>query len=324
LTPNDAAAIIPPRPRWPHHIVLPPPCPTPPNQASARTDLEYGVLPGLIGYQLRMAQIALFKDFAQGPGAEDVTPGLFGVLVIIEANPDLKQSDLARATHLDRSTVVTVIDNLEKRGLVERRVALHDRRSNAIRLTEAGGRPAQKAQAPGGAAREAPDAELQHRRARPASSACCRRCFRNTAEAEADEDRRRLSRLHLALRLPGLREAAGGPGRQRHAIRYKPVLFAALLKHHGQLGPAEIAAKRDWTYRQVQWLAHGNGLRLDLPAAHPFNPLASAAPGTGHRERGRPRPRSLCRHLRTCLAGWAGRRRPATHRRTDTAPAPGA
>jgi DNA-binding MarR family transcriptional regulator len=112
--------------------------PDTPKPSKRRTDLDYGVLPGLIGYQLRMAQIALFKDFAQGPGAEDVTPGLFGVLVVIEANPDLKQSDLARATRLDRSTVVTVIDNLEKRRLVERRVALHDRRSNAIRLTEAG------------------------------------------------------------------------------------------------------------------------------------------------------------------------------------------
>jgi DNA-binding MarR family transcriptional regulator len=85
-----------------------------------------------------MAQIALFRDFSQGLGGEDVTPGLFGVLVIIESNPDLKQSELARATQLDRSTVVTVIDNLERRGLVERRASVHDRRSNAIRLTEAG------------------------------------------------------------------------------------------------------------------------------------------------------------------------------------------
>jgi len=103
-----------------------------------KSTTNFGMLPDLVGYQLRMAQIALFRDFAQGLGAEDVTPGLFGVLVIIEANPDLKQSELARATHLDRSTVVTVIDNLEKRGLVERRVALHDRRSNAIRLTASG------------------------------------------------------------------------------------------------------------------------------------------------------------------------------------------
>ena len=56
-------------------------------------------------------------------------------------------------------------------------------------------------------------------------------------------------------------------------VRYRPVLFAALLKAHGQLGPAEIPAKRDWTYRQVSWLAHHHGVVLDLPAAHPFNPL---------------------------------------------------
>jgi 2-hydroxychromene-2-carboxylate isomerase len=57
------------------------------------------------------------------------------------------------------------------------------------------------------------------------------------------------------------------------AVSYRPVLFAALLKAHGQLGPAEIPAKRDWTYRQVQWLAHTHGIRLDMPASHPFNPL---------------------------------------------------
>ena len=58
-----------------------------------------------------------------------------------------------------------------------------------------------------------------------------------------------------------------------YSVTYKPLLFAALLKHHGQLCPAEIPAKRDWTYRQVQWLAHSKGRTLDLPAAHPFNPL---------------------------------------------------
>jgi 2-hydroxychromene-2-carboxylate isomerase len=55
---------------------------------------------------------------------------------------------------------------------------------------------------------------------------------------------------------------------------YRPVLLAALLGHHGQLGPAEIAPKRDWTYRHVLWLAHRQGAELRMPAAHPFNPLA--------------------------------------------------
>ena len=59
-----------------------------------------------------------------------------------------------------------------------------------------------------------------------------------------------------------------------YEVEYRPVLFAGLLKHHGQLGPAEIAPKRDWTYRQVLWLAHAAGIPMELPASHPFNPLA--------------------------------------------------
>lgn len=58
-----------------------------------------------------------------------------------------------------------------------------------------------------------------------------------------------------------------------YTVDYRPVLFAGFLRHHGQLGPAEIPPKRDWTYRQVLWLAHANGIPLQMPAAHPFNPL---------------------------------------------------
>ena len=58
-----------------------------------------------------------------------------------------------------------------------------------------------------------------------------------------------------------------------YSVGYTPVLFGAILKHHGQLGPAEIAPKRDWTYRHVQWLAHSLGVPLQMPASHPFNPL---------------------------------------------------
>lgn len=57
-------------------------------------------------------------------------------------------------------------------------------------------------------------------------------------------------------------------------VSYRPLLFAGLLAHWGQKGPAEIEPKRAWTYRQVAWLAHEQGVALDLPARHPFNPLA--------------------------------------------------
>ena len=58
-----------------------------------------------------------------------------------------------------------------------------------------------------------------------------------------------------------------------HRMVYRPVFLGPLLRHHGQLGPAEIDSKREWTYRQVMWLAKQQGVQLDMPATHPFNPL---------------------------------------------------
>jgi 2-hydroxychromene-2-carboxylate isomerase len=53
----------------------------------------------------------------------------------------------------------------------------------------------------------------------------------------------------------------------------KPVLFAGILNHWGQKGPAEIPAKRKWTYRACVWEAKRLGLPFRFPASHPFNPL---------------------------------------------------
>jgi DNA-binding MarR family transcriptional regulator len=108
------------------------------HAAQAGRDIEHGVLTGLVGFHLRQAQIAVFRDFAATMGPLDISPGLFAVLVLIDGNSGLKQSELAKAVHLDRSTVVSVVDNLERRGLVERHAVANDRRSNALRLTGAG------------------------------------------------------------------------------------------------------------------------------------------------------------------------------------------
>jgi 2-hydroxychromene-2-carboxylate isomerase len=64
-------------------------------------------------------------------------------------------------------------------------------------------------------------------------------------------------------------------GRVSHAldVRYHPVLFAGLLNHWEQKGPAEIPGKRVWTYRWCTWWAAQQGIPFRLPAVHPFNPL---------------------------------------------------
>jgi len=67
------------------------------------------------------------------------------------------------------------------------------------------------------------------------------------------------------LRLPQLSDVC--------ELELRPILLAAVLNHWGQLGPAEIAPKRLFTYTQVRWLARRQEIALRIPEAHPFNPL---------------------------------------------------
>lgn len=58
-------------------------------------------------------------------------------------------------------------------------------------------------------------------------------------------------------------------------ITARPILLAGVLKHWGQLGPAEIAPKRTFIYRQCLWLAQQRGIPFRMPPGHPFNPLGA-------------------------------------------------
>ena len=98
-------------------------------------DLKPGILSGLLGYRLRLAQQTVFRDFADR--VAELSPGRVGILLLVEANPGVTQSLLARAVKLDRSTMVGVLHTLGDRGLLERRRG-EDRRTNGLWLTPAG------------------------------------------------------------------------------------------------------------------------------------------------------------------------------------------
>lgn len=100
--------------------------------------LDLGLLPGLVGYQLRRAQLAAFQHFAATVGQVGITPGWFGVLVIVANNEGLSQSRLARTLGIDGSTMVAIIDRLEGNRWIRRERAPADRRSHALYLTDAG------------------------------------------------------------------------------------------------------------------------------------------------------------------------------------------
>jgi 2-hydroxychromene-2-carboxylate isomerase len=56
-------------------------------------------------------------------------------------------------------------------------------------------------------------------------------------------------------------------------LRARPILFAGLLQHWDTRGPAEIEPMRRFTFRHIRWLADRDGIELNLPPIHPFNPL---------------------------------------------------
>jgi DNA-binding MarR family transcriptional regulator len=103
-------------------------------------NLDLVILPDLIGYHVRLAQVAIFRDFVAALRDFEMTPTHFGTLVIVNNNPGIKQTDLASAIQIDRSTVVPLIDKLESEGLVTRERLTNDRRTNALRITDNGQR----------------------------------------------------------------------------------------------------------------------------------------------------------------------------------------
>jgi 2-hydroxychromene-2-carboxylate isomerase len=56
-------------------------------------------------------------------------------------------------------------------------------------------------------------------------------------------------------------------------INFRPVLFAGLLTHWDNKGPAEVPPKRMWTFEHCAWLAYKHGIPMTMPPHHPFNPL---------------------------------------------------
>jgi len=101
--------------------------------------IDLGPLPQLIGYALRRAQLTVFQDFFRTFEAFDIAPAQFSVLTVIERNPGLKQSQVCAALGIKRTNFVGMLDELERRGLAERRQTARDKRSYALYLTADGG-----------------------------------------------------------------------------------------------------------------------------------------------------------------------------------------
>ena len=105
---------------------------------NARERVRLGLLEGFIGFHLRLAQDASFRAFARQVGQRDLEPGRFAAMMVIHNNPGITPGALGRAIARDKSTITPLIQDLRRRGLIERRPSPTDRRSATLSLTKAG------------------------------------------------------------------------------------------------------------------------------------------------------------------------------------------
>ncbi|HEX8755913.1 MAG TPA: MarR family winged helix-turn-helix transcriptional regulator [Steroidobacteraceae bacterium] len=117
------------------------------NRSSGRTGksrptgarpIAVGVLPNLIGYNIRRAQIALWRDFSRTVGHREIRPAVFSLLILVEANPGIAQIELAEQLDIDKAAIVGLIHRLQRNEWVVRRRSQEDRRRQGIFLTARG------------------------------------------------------------------------------------------------------------------------------------------------------------------------------------------
>lgn len=97
--------------------------------------LRIGLLAPLVGYHLRRASGAFSADFADALTDTGIRQPLFAILAVVDANPGIKQGVVGNILGIKRANMVSLINELTERGLVERLVAPEDRRAFSLMLT---------------------------------------------------------------------------------------------------------------------------------------------------------------------------------------------
>jgi DNA-binding MarR family transcriptional regulator len=108
--------------------------------ARATIGLDLDCLPSLLGFNIRRAQIALWRDFNRNVAEGYVRPGVFSALLLAHANPGIAQIEIANQLGIDKTSLVALVDRMEDAGWVTRRRSTDDRRRQGLYLTPAGTR----------------------------------------------------------------------------------------------------------------------------------------------------------------------------------------
>lgn len=110
----------------------------PRRERAAGAKVDLGILPRLLGYNLRRAHQLSWRTYVSFIGESKIRPGLFSLLILARSNPGIAQIELGTHLGVDKASIVALLDRLERASLIERRRSTRDRRRQGIFLTEAG------------------------------------------------------------------------------------------------------------------------------------------------------------------------------------------
>ena len=108
------------------------------EKTSTDDNLDVTQLTALLGFHIRLAQTAMYRDFAATMGELDLTQKLAAVLMLLKVNPGVSQIALANTLGVDRATMMALIDRLQDRELLYRERSKVDRRRQELYLTDKG------------------------------------------------------------------------------------------------------------------------------------------------------------------------------------------
>ncbi|MDH4439289.1 MAG: MarR family winged helix-turn-helix transcriptional regulator [Rhizobium sp.] len=97
--------------------------------------LRTGRLDDILGFHLRMANVAIYQDYTAAMGNLGLTQKQFAVLELVAANPKVSQIDIANQLSMDRATMMALVNRLEARNLISRQPSSIDRRRQELILT---------------------------------------------------------------------------------------------------------------------------------------------------------------------------------------------
>jgi DNA-binding MarR family transcriptional regulator len=99
---------------------------------------DFSPLSDRVGFWLRLAQQTAFDSFHRAMAPLGLTPGRLGVLLLLEARPDMRQTALAETLRVKPPNIAVLLAAMEADGLIRRVEDAQNRRVNLLRLTAAG------------------------------------------------------------------------------------------------------------------------------------------------------------------------------------------